>query len=351
MEKQGNIEQIDQARNALTDGLKQRGIILSNAVECAFRVVPRHVLLQNIVDPIEAYADKTIVFKRDEQGSVFEKGRTLSSSTMPGLVAAMLEFLDVRPGMKVLEIGTASGYNAALLAEIADDPSKVYTIEIDKDVAQRAQRCLREAGYGGIHVIHGDGGYGYVEAAPYDRISVTAGCSDFSPYWLDQLKEGASLIAPFCFSDRGGIYPVLKLTKIGGEYIGEFTSGLCGVGFVPLYGDFETLTYDGAISDVLENMYRRRWSAKARSKDEAHGRLLLAMIHVAHCIEAEQSFLKEDDRSINSLSTEVEKAWISLGQPTPSDFSLRLLNRKTEPQEGGWVFQRENWNILVYAKK
>ncbi len=341
-----NVGQINQARNTLTDELKKSGVMLSKEIERAFRVVPRHILLKGVVDPIEAYTNKTIVFKRDEDGIVFEKGRTLSSSTLPILVAAMLEFLDVSSGMKVLEIGTASGYNAALLAEIVGCPSKVYTIEIDKEVTERAQKYLQVAGYGEINVILRDGGYGYQEAAPYDRMIVTAGCSDFSSCWLKQLKEEGSLVCPFSFSKRGGSYPVVRLTKIQGKYLGEFTSGLDSVGFVPLYGDFETLTYDGATFNMLENL-RKRWFTETRSREEASGLMLLTHVYVAHCSVVEPSPYEVDGHSIDSLVAKIEKEWVSLGRPTPSDFSLRLLDNKTEPQKGGWLFKRKNWNIVV----
>ncbi len=350
MEKQAQVDRVNQARNVLIDELKKNGVIVSAALERAFRVVPRHVLLKGVVDPVEAYANKTIVLKRDEEGRIFEKGRTLSSSTLPILVAAMLESLDLSPRMKILEIGTASGYQTALLAELVGDFSKVYTMEIDKEIAGRAKERLREAGYEGLHVICGDGGYGYSEAAPYDRIIVTAGCSDLSPYWLEQLKEKGSLLVPFCFSRRGGSYPVVKLRKAKGEYRGEFPSKLHNIGFVPLYGDFETLTYDAAIFKVLQTVHQR-WFTEIRPENEAAGLVLLTHLYLAHCTERKLSFLKMDGQNIDRLASRIERRWISLRRPTPSDFSLRLLDKETDLQRKGWLFRRENWNIAVYVTK
>jgi len=115
----------------------------------------------------------------------------------------MLQHLDVVPGMRILEIGTGTGYNAALLAELSGGASNVFTIECQQDVADKARRFLIEEGYEGIHVICGDGFHGVAEGAPYDRLIATVGCSDISPHWLEQLKPDGIMLIPLThgFSD------------------------------------------------------------------------------------------------------------------------------------------------------
>ncbi|MFC2078622.1 protein-L-isoaspartate O-methyltransferase [Candidatus Bipolaricaulota bacterium] len=134
-----------------------------------------------------------------------------SSTSQPSLVARMLELLDVSPGMKILEIGTGTGYNAALLAELGGIHSHVYTVELQQDVAERAERFLQEEGYGDVHVVHGDGFLGVEDGSPFDRIVATVGCSDISPHWLEQLSaEGSSMLIPL---QHGATDPLVRLTR------------------------------------------------------------------------------------------------------------------------------------------
>jgi protein-L-isoaspartate(D-aspartate) O-methyltransferase len=121
----------------LIDLLLTRGTIRSNAVEAALRSVPRHRFVPDV--PLEtAYApDDAVVTKRDPAGVA------LSSASAPGVVAAMLEQLDVHPGDRILEIGAGTGYNAALLAELAGPAGHVVTVDIDQDAVDGRPRCLR----------------------------------------------------------------------------------------------------------------------------------------------------------------------------------------------------------------
>ena len=104
----------------------------------------------------------------------------MSSSTKPDLMIRMLEALDVTDGMRVLEIGTGTGYNAALLAHRLE-PEQVITMEIDPQVAAQARRALSDIGCGAVTVITGDGELGYPPGAPYDRVICTAACENI-PY-------------------------------------------------------------------------------------------------------------------------------------------------------------------------
>jgi len=159
-----------------------------------------------------------------------------SSTTQPSLVARMLIALDVRPGMRVLEIGTGTGYNAALLAELCQDPSCVFTIECQRDVADRAHNFLHEEGYGGVHVIVGDGFEGAGEGAPFDRIIATAGCSDISPHWVKQLAPGGALLVPL---QHGLADPLTHLTHAPG-FPGSVKGRIVGpASFMKIQGKLE----------------------------------------------------------------------------------------------------------------
>src|SRR5690606_33465439 len=111
--------------------------------------------------------------------------------SQPYIVAFMTEAIRPRQGMKVLEIGTGSGYQAAVLAEIVDE---VYTIETVDALAKRARTKLDDMGYTNIHYKVGDGFHGWEEHAPYDAILVTASPEEIPPKLLEQLKEGGRLV-------------------------------------------------------------------------------------------------------------------------------------------------------------
>jgi protein-L-isoaspartate O-methyltransferase len=111
-------------------------------------------------------------------------------------MAAMLEVLALREGLRVLEIGTGTGYNAALLCEIVRDPSMVCSIDIDPDNVTDARKNLAAAGYTGVTLECRDGAEGLAAHAPYDRIIATCSISEVPPTWIDQLRDGGILVAP-----------------------------------------------------------------------------------------------------------------------------------------------------------
>lgn len=132
-----------------------------------------------------------------------------SSTSQPSLVARMLQLLEIESGMRVLEIGTGTGYNTALLAELCENPSNVFSIECQQAVADKARRFLQEEGYAGIHVIHKDGYQGIEDGAPFDRIIATVECPDISPHWLEQLSPEGSMLIPL---QHGSKDPLVRLT-------------------------------------------------------------------------------------------------------------------------------------------
>jgi protein-L-isoaspartate(D-aspartate) O-methyltransferase len=117
-------------------------------------------------------------------------GQTISQ---PYIVAFMTEAIDPKPGMKVLEIGTGSGYQAAVLGEIV---AEVYSIEIVEPLGTKAQKDLEKLGYKNVHVKVGDGYQGWPEQAPFDAIIVTAAPEKVPQPLIDQLKEGGKMIIP-----------------------------------------------------------------------------------------------------------------------------------------------------------
>jgi protein-L-isoaspartate O-methyltransferase len=134
-------------------------------------------------------------------------------------MAQMLEDLKLAAGQRVLEIGAGTGYNAALLAHIVG-PGRVITVDVDRDVLSEAWDHLRGFPERGVELKHADGRYGYPEAAPYDRIMVTAATPDLEPAWMEQLAEGGLLLAPLSLA------PGLAFLVQGGMADGIFQGRL-----------------------------------------------------------------------------------------------------------------------------
>jgi protein-L-isoaspartate(D-aspartate) O-methyltransferase len=177
-----------EARTRLAEGLHARGLA-GAAVREAFLAVPRHLFLPG--EPAaKAYEDIAIAVKSDADGI------PVSASSQPAIMAIMLEQLGLAAGQRVLEIGTGTGYNAALIAQIVGDSRSVVTIDVDPDLVDQARASLAAAGFAGVTAVCGDGAEGVVGHAPYDRIIVTAGVWDLAPQWLAQLGPGGRIVAP-----------------------------------------------------------------------------------------------------------------------------------------------------------
>ncbi|MGA7673404.1 MAG: rRNA adenine N-6-methyltransferase family protein [Nitrolancea sp.] len=181
-----------QLRRQLVDSLHLEVGVRDGPIAAAFLRVPREAFLPGH-ELADVYRDQAITTKQ-------EAGVPVSSSSQPGMMAAMLKQLELRPGMRVLEIGAGTGYNAALLQELVGDSGEVTSLEIDPEVAGWAKTRLTEVGYDRVQVIEVDGGGGWVAGAPYDRIELTVGTADISSAWFDQLAPGGILVVPLWIS-------------------------------------------------------------------------------------------------------------------------------------------------------
>ena len=193
--------------------IEARGLT-DERVLAAMRKVPRH----EFVPPrarASAYEDRPLPIGHDQ---------TISQ---PYIVAVMSDLADLDAKARVLEVGTGSGYQAAVLAELA---AEVYTIEIVEPLATRAARTLARLGYGSVHVRHGDGYRGWPEAAPFDAIVVTAAAPTLPPALLEQLSVGGRLVIPV--GDRTQQLEVHTRTASGVSVKRVFP-----VRFVPMTGE------------------------------------------------------------------------------------------------------------------
>ena len=222
-----NAEQMTDPIRQHVDGLVRdlaaSGAIRSPAIERAFRRVERHRFIEGFYD--EASDERPYVavdpdnpspealeriYSRRALTTRLRDGLPCSSTSMPALVASMLELLELRPGMKVLEIGSGTGYNAALIAEIVGEHGLVVTVDIEDDVVSQTARLLTNAGYRQVRVLAVDGFFGVPGDSPYDRIIATVGCPDISPHWLEQLSPDGQMLIPLRHRDANPLHQLWK---------------------------------------------------------------------------------------------------------------------------------------------
>ncbi len=204
-------------RVRLVDAIRAKGIE-DLAVLKAFAETPRHLFVPEAVRH-RAYEDSALPIGA---------GQTISQ---PSMQARYLAQLRLRGTERVLEIGTGSGYQTALLGRLVD---QVFTVERVRELADRAQRALREAGARNVSMLVGDGTLGWSAYAPYDAILVAAGGPEIPTPLVAQLKIGGRMLVPV--GDKG--QQVLTLVEKIGKEVGEFTrTSLGDARFVPLVGE------------------------------------------------------------------------------------------------------------------
>ncbi|MGD8236274.1 MAG: protein-L-isoaspartate(D-aspartate) O-methyltransferase [Chromatiales bacterium] len=179
--------------------------------------------------------DRSDFIPEDERGAAWINaplpighGQTISQ---PYIVALMTQLLDIDPGDRILEIGTGSGYQAAILAAMG---ARVYSVEIIGDLAERARRQLEKAGYE-VQQRHTNGYNGWSDEAPFDGIIVTAASREIPPALVEQLKPGGRLVIPV--GSRWGYQSLMLVTKDADGGVHE--KEVLGVAFVPLVRDSE----------------------------------------------------------------------------------------------------------------
>jgi protein-L-isoaspartate(D-aspartate) O-methyltransferase len=370
--------------------------VVSERVGLALATVPRHRLVERFyfvpfeefltgaelkeyeVDPASVddavldivYSDEALITRLDGEG------RPTSSTSQPSLVAGMLELLDLRPGMRVLEIGAGTGYNAALMAELVNDPGLVTTIDIQPDVVAATRRLLDASGYGDIRVLCRDGAEGASEQGPFDRIVATVGCPDISWRWVEQLDPGGMMLIPL---QHGGpsADPLVRLRPTdSGHLEGRVVAWS---GFMPIQGNLAAflwpeVTPDGtgeadaqfellpALADapLTMNSFRagkRAWwdfaYFLALEDNRTHFGRMLALADPSgdRIVLDNEAIRLWGDPSLYQDLVAAYHHWERLGRPELSEWHVRLVPR-TEPEprhdpQRSWVVPRPTtWQIV-----
>jgi protein-L-isoaspartate O-methyltransferase len=258
-------------RQRMADALVAEGVVRSRWLHRAFAQVPREVFVARFhrpypgdglvdgADPAQqpewlaqVYTDQVLVVQYTSAPGMHGAGAPTSSSSQPSVMAGMLEALDLQPGHRVLEIGTGTGYNAALLCQRVG-AHNVTTVELDPGLADSARVAL---GSLELHprVVVGDGAAGVAEAAPFDRIIATASTGHIPPAWINQLTPGGIIVVDLRGPLAGGLIRLTSSPQTDSEAVhGRFLE-LPGA-FMPLRSrpgsayrkgveDWESIVYD-----------------------------------------------------------------------------------------------------------
>jgi protein-L-isoaspartate(D-aspartate) O-methyltransferase len=243
----------DRCNQQMVDRLIAEGTLWSLPLIAAFRATPRHHFLNRIYqfhrksgqwreiivrEPDAAelrllYSDRALITRISPAGR-HTPAVPISSSSQPSLMAQMLEDLKLGPGLKILEVGAGTGYNSALLAHVAG-PGQIISVDVDKEVLAESWDHFRAYGDRKVQLQHADGRNGYADAAPYDRIMVTAATPDIEPAWLDQLADRGLLLAPLVLAP--GLAYVVRGTVADGCFHGRLTRAAY---FMPLRAEGES---------------------------------------------------------------------------------------------------------------
>lgn len=208
-------EWLEERMSMVDSQIRRRGVTDQDVLDAMERV-PRHEFVPDEFKA-QSYADRPLPIGY---------GQTISQ---PYIVALMTDLLQLKSTDRVLEIGTGSGYQAAILSEIV---AKVYTIEIVEALALEARARLKRLGYTNIDTLHADGYYGWEEHAPFDAIIVTAAPDHIPLPLVQQLEDGAKMVIPI--GPPGGYQTLWEVTKTGEEITKR---NVTGVLFVPLTGE------------------------------------------------------------------------------------------------------------------
>ena len=365
------------------DRLKADGGITSPAVESAFRRVPRHRLVETFWrlnpdqtppvqvdhDPLNPkppdldviYSDQVLCTRAVDVGFT-------SSSSMPPLMAWMLELLDLQPGHRVLEIGAGTGYNAALVAEIVGAHGRVVSVDIQEDVVAQAARLLAGLGYPQVVLRAGDGFFGAPEEAPYDRIVATVGCPDLSPHWVCQLRPEGSILVPLA---HGGWNPLVQVRLENGRISGKVMGHS---GFMPIQGELATespFNFTRGLAPTLEDARELPLFAQV-SMDQFSSlcyfiairddRVFVSFMPAGYGLYEESrgvvlvrpqegNVVVGGDESLYDELRDLYIEWLDLGEPLASDFDLEFVPIDDEGApshaERTWVVDRKFYRQIL----
>jgi protein-L-isoaspartate(D-aspartate) O-methyltransferase len=328
------------------------------------------------------YADKALILFGDDQD-------VSSTISQPSFVLHMLDMLQLEHGQKVFELGTGSGWNAALLGQLVGPEGSVYSLELIPEMARAAAETIEALGIRNVQVIEADAGEGYAAAAPYDRAIFTAGTYDLPRPFFTQMKEGSLLLV--VIKSEGGGDSLFLLRKVNGHFE-SLDSMLCG--FVQMKGKYQLTSMDPLELETLPEWPRLKEKAVGRrpfwwggkGKQDFGWRTLsirsfLGITEPAFrtfkpsggVIEAQQEnffglwdreqgslVLAKDDLLLSYGSSAAEERllfdleqWVWLGMPAAPSFTLQIfpVDVPVSAGENQWIVKRQEAQFLWSLKE
>ena len=368
---------------------------LSEATQRAYLETPRHLFVKRYRDwgsrewhevneeHLEEhlavlYADRPLILFGEDDENI------PSTISQPSFMLRMLDMLQLEPGQKVFELGTGSGWNAALLGHLVGPEGRVYSLEIIPEVAQRAAETIKQLNIKNVRIIEADGGAGYAAGAPYDRAIFTAGTYDLPHHFFEQMKENSLLL--LVIKNEGGGDTLFLLRKRD-TYFESIESLPCG--FVQMTGKYQM----GSLAPIdLENLLElsslkdqevaRRpfwWGSRGKWQFKQHTlgiRSFLSIIEPLFCTittkkssdgtrkeeyfgvwdqENHSLVIAKDDTLISYGNLVAEerlmqdvRQWVELGMPSAVSFELKIypIGSPLSAADHQWLVKRNESQFL-----
>ena len=377
----------NELQDRFVEMLRSHRVLRPPGFEEAFRAVPRHFFVEQYfekgpkrwrrvrvdpLDPTKAQLKKIYC----NEAITTDPPPEMSSTSQPALVAQMLTHLELRRGMRVLEIGAGTGWNAALTGHVVGPKGHVTSIELEANLSRRARRGLRRAGVKNVRVITGDGADGDPRGAPFDRIVTTVGVPDIFPSWVEQLSEGGVLLVTLQAVAHGHCL-LSRLEKRADHLKGE---ALGPTGFIAFRGKHGRVPDAHAEEKRLERARsgRRRRNRLAPSiclhpgaRRFRLGDLLffahlegLSIEQVEHrfvvsapdcdgaCVADGETVAVYGDEGVYEAFELANRRWLEAGAPSIGDYRFEVWPKgvsKSRPKNG-WLVQREHSQLLFRLK-
>ena len=326
------------------------------------------------------YSDDPLCLKGTKKEFQGKKGFVpVSTISQPSFVLRLIDLLDLHKGQTVFELGTGSGWNAALMAHVVGSSGRVYTAEIITELADKARECIESVGLTNVEVISGDAGDGYPDGAPFDRAMFTAGAFDLPMSFHRQIKEGGKLL--FILKNKGGYDHLIVLVKRK-DYFESVYFSPCG--FVPMTGKHHVSGMEGkylkdflAEKGIEERVLEERpfwWGAgynkhstytfalgsflclfenfKAIHNDEGgrgtFGWFDSASSSFVHAVAGK--LVSYGNKGASEQLVDKIKHWVDIGMPTLSHLELKIFpgDASVNLSEGEWMSKRPG-SIFVWS--
>lgn len=372
---------------------------ISEATQQAYQATPRHrfvpryrewgtknwheITSENLAEHAATlYANRPLILHGDQE----EDGNVPSSISQPSFVLRMLDLLQIEPGHNIFELGTGSGWNAALMGHLVGPGGRVESLEIIPEVARAAANAMQSQGISNVHVVEGDGAHGYADAAPYDRAIFTAGTFDLPRHFHAQIRDQGLLLV--VVKTPGGGDNLFLLRK-SGDHFASIESQTCG--FVQLRGSYEFKDLEPALiekavpvwSDLKDHEVSRRpfwWGSKGKGafvwatlgirsflgiveptfrafKTAKEGESDKREHHYFGLWDAANHSLvvAEHDRLVAYGNVQAEqrllewlRSWVEMGMPTAAGLDLKVypIDVPLKAKDHQWIVRRRDSQFL-----